>query len=442
MCEKTPKQIRWATQEIALQVSAGAEHSVSLVDILRPNHRHDIVAYAWGNPENGRLGSHKGETHATPMEVEDLTETLRKLKRKIVSLSAGGSHTLAVLNSGEVAAWGGGGYGQLGDGHMWDRPESVMAAGLQGVRSASAGARHSLALAVDLTGTHAWGWGFNRWGELGCGNDSVRLQPQHIGGLHGCTVESVDAGDRHSIALTNGKALRVKDLREYKGFIDAYRKGGLLVYDALKQTMVKKNLNPDWLDTPLEHFPGQPGMADSECRAGPLEPHMEWCMDTAPPGKDNFESLRGGHEIVYICRPCHRDRVCLACARRCHSKHHIEPAFRLRNSFKPCDCSATPGMCTCKWSPMRDHFRRMAGAGSMPRNPAMNEDGSLHPSELRELLQTVRGGAAFVSSDDVDDGLAQLTQAGELMQIDYVPFEKWYEEYFGRIDAAFDEADS
>lgn len=413
-----------------------------MVELLRPNHRRDMVAFAWGNPGNGRLGSQREQTHASPMEVEDLTEALRKLKRKPISLSAGGTHNLAVLSSGEVAAWGGGGYGQLGDGQIWDRPESVMSTGLQGVRSASAGARHSVALAVHLAGTQVWGWGFNRWGELGGGDESVRLQPQRIGGLDGCTVQQVAAGERHTIALTNGKALRVKDLREYKGFIDAYRKGGLLVYDALKKTMADKGLNPDWLDTPLEYFPGQPGMTESECRLGTTEPRMDWCMDTAPPGKDVFDSLRGGHEVVYVCRPCQRERVCLACARKCHSKHCIEPAFRLRSGLKPCDCSATPGMCTCKWSTMREHFRKLTAAGAAPGNSTLGEDGSLHPSELRELLQIVRGGAAFVTSDDVDDGLAQLTQGGERERIEYLPFESWYEEYFSKIDAAFDEADA
>ena len=91
---------------------------------------------------------------------------------------------------------------------------------------------------------------------------------------------------------------------------------------------------------------------------------------------------------------------------------------------------------------MREQFRNLAAAGASPGNPALGEDGSLHPSELRELLQIVRGGAAFVTSDDVDDGLAQLTQGGERERIDYLPFERWYEEHFSKIDAELDEADA
>lgn len=439
-----PVEIRWTRRGATpVQVSAGGEHCVALVSLSRSKHRRDAVAYAWGNPANGRLGPDRDQNHATPMEVEDVSEALRKSRRKIRSLAAGGSHTLAVLDSGEVAAWGEGGYGQLGDGHMWDRAEPVMVTGLQGVQGASAGCRHSMALVVDAEGTHVWGWGFNRWGELGCGDCNVRLQPQRVRGFDGCTVERVVAGERHTIALTDGKARRVEDLPEYRGFVDAYRKGGLLVYDALRRTMSEKGLNPDWLDTPLEFFPGQPGMTDSECRPSTIESGMEWCMDVAPPGKDGFDKWRGGHEVVYVCRPCRRLRVCLACARRCHWKHHIEPSFRLRDSREPCDCSSAGGLCTCKWSPMRDKFRFIAARsadGPTIASDDVGKDGSLHPSDLRELLQVIRGGAAFVTSEDVSDGVAHLTQGGEHDRIHYVPFERWYEEYFGKKDAELENA--
>ena len=316
-----------------------------------------------------------------------------------------------------------------------------MVSGLHGVQSASAGGRHSIALVVYLAGTQVWGWGFNRWGEVGVGDDCVRLQPERVGGLDGCTVKDAIAGERHTIALTNGKALRVKDLREYRHFIDVFDKEGLMVYDSLKKTMVEKNLNPDWLDTPLEYFPGQPGMTDAECLQGTRELHMDWCMDAAPPNRCAFDNLRGGREVVYLCRPCQRERICIACARKCHSKHSIEPTFRLRNDAEPCDCSVTPGMCTCKWSPMRVQFRKMTSVAA-PRHPALGEDGSLHSSELRNLLQVVRGGAGFVTAEDVEDGFALLTQGGENEWIDFLQFERWYEEYFGKIDAKLEGEDA
>lgn len=46
----------------------------------------------------------------------------------------------------------------------------------------------------------------------------------------------------------------------------------------------------------------------------------------------------------------------------------------------------------------------------------------------------------FTTQDDVDDGLAQLTEGGEKIWIDYLPFERWYEEHFRKIDAELEEA--
>lgn len=43
------------------------------------------------------------------------------------------------------------------------------------------------------------------------------------------------------------------------------------------------------------------------------------------------------------------------------------------------------------------------------------------------------------NQDDVDDGLAQLTLGGEKERIDYLPFERWYEEHFSKIDAELDD---
>lgn len=39
----------------------------------------------------------------------------------------------------------------------------------------------------------------------------------------------------------------------------------------------------------------------------------------------------------------------------------------------------------------------------------------------------------------MDDGLAQLTHGGEKERIDYLPFERWYEEHFSKIDAELDD---
>lgn len=39
----------------------------------------------------------------------------------------------------------------------------------------------------------------------------------------------------------------------------------------------------------------------------------------------------------------------------------------------------------------------------------------------------------------MDDGLAQLTLGGEKERIEYLPFERWYEEHFSKIDAELED---
>lgn len=43
------------------------------------------------------------------------------------------------------------------------------------------------------------------------------------------------------------------------------------------------------------------------------------------------------------------------------------------------------------------------------------------------------------NQDDVDDGLAQLTLGGEKEKIEYLLFERWYEEHFSKIDAELED---
>lgn len=71
--------------------------------------------------------------------------TLPALPGRVVGVSAGGNHSLAVLEDGTVAAWGSNNYGQ-----------SVPPAGLVAVRAVAAGSAYSLALRDDGT-VVAWG---------------------------------------------------------------------------------------------------------------------------------------------------------------------------------------------------------------------------------------------------------------------------------------------
>jgi hypothetical protein len=174
---------------------------------------------SWGRDSSGELGiGEAGSRVATlPVEVKNLSEATQ--------LSAGNGNSLALLADGQVAAWGNGTGGQLGDGTKASKPApvrvcavgvSACAGGpyLEGVVQVSDSGTHSLALLDDGT---VVAWGLNVEGELGDGNTTESSVPVHV-----CTVvevpcqpqnylggvKAVSAGARFSLALLdNGTAV-------------------------------------------------------------------------------------------------------------------------------------------------------------------------------------------------------------------------------------------
>ena len=118
------------------------------------------------------------------------------------AVEGGSAHTLAVTPGGAVWAWGGGGFGQLGDGASTDRPNPVQVPGLTGVTAVAAGRYHSLALTASGA---VWAWGSNAKGQLGDGTTTGRSTPVQVPGLTGMTA--IAAGTEHSLAVGPGGAV-------------------------------------------------------------------------------------------------------------------------------------------------------------------------------------------------------------------------------------------
>jgi uncharacterized repeat protein (TIGR02543 family) len=130
---------------------------------------------------------------------------------KIIQISVGDSHSLALMTSGRVFSWGLNNYGQLGDGTSTNKgtPTMVVFNNLQNgesINSVSAGENHSLA--VTTTG-RVFSWGLNNYGQLGDGTSTNKGTPTMVvfnNLQNGESINSVSAGDRHSLAVTtNGR---------------------------------------------------------------------------------------------------------------------------------------------------------------------------------------------------------------------------------------------
>ena len=86
-----------------------------------------------------------------------------------------------------------------GDQQTQPRPKKVEAFAGQRVLAVSAGLEHSLAVtAAD----GVWSWGSGGLGKLGHGDQHQQLLPKKIEALAGRRVVAVSAGDVHSLAIT------------------------------------------------------------------------------------------------------------------------------------------------------------------------------------------------------------------------------------------------
>lgn len=129
----------------------------------------------WGAGEFGQLGASAPWASADPMTVASVSGA--------TAIAAGRAHACAIVSGGRVKCWGANGNGQLGNGSTtgtvangsgW-RAEEV--AGLAGASAISAGNSHTCAL---LAGSGVKCWGDNRYGQLGDGTRTERHAPVDV----------------------------------------------------------------------------------------------------------------------------------------------------------------------------------------------------------------------------------------------------------------------
>ena len=132
--------------------------------------------------KDGEIGTGKiGDTNV-PVYV-DTTNILSDSNKKIISISSGQSHGLILDSNNLVWAWGSNNFGQLGDGTYIDKKTPVLISTedslLRGrkIISVSAGLSHSIAL--DSAGV-VYSWGNNDFGQLGDSTNTSRYTCAHF----------------------------------------------------------------------------------------------------------------------------------------------------------------------------------------------------------------------------------------------------------------------
>jgi len=193
--------------------TAGANHNIAITA--------DNRLFGWGSNDWGQLG----DTPAPGAPVATPTNIQGAVGHFWINADVGPYHTVGVKEMGtlytfgrniptligrpNVALVGDDRYdGELRPHYM---PGRVMVHGLSdyGWKTASAGTDHTAAIRVDGS---LWVWGRNDWGQLGLGvgNSGLATRPVRVhhpvAGRH---WESVNAGDRFTIAIDNEGTLHV-----------------------------------------------------------------------------------------------------------------------------------------------------------------------------------------------------------------------------------------
>ncbi|MBN2116321.1 MAG: hypothetical protein JW730_07115 [Anaerolineales bacterium] len=145
----------------------------------------------WGINSSGQLGDSTTTQRLTPVDVSELSD--------VVAISAGDSHTCALTTSGGIKCWGSNGSGRLGDGTYTNSSTPVDVSGLtSGVSVVSAGGSHTCAVMSDGI---AKCWGNNYYGQLGDGTKTYHNTPVDVSGLTGGAT-TITAGSSHTCAVT------------------------------------------------------------------------------------------------------------------------------------------------------------------------------------------------------------------------------------------------
>jgi uncharacterized repeat protein (TIGR01451 family) len=151
----------------------------------------DGQLYAWGYNTWGQLGQGDLTSRYLPTLVWPLDG------ENVISIATSGYHVVALTDDGFQWAWGLGGSGQLGDGMSGNEPGQTYshysayplpaALDLTKVLDVSVGGFHTLALNADLSYSS---WGSNSGGQLGNGSTSAQSLPVTVLGTGGTGVYS------------------------------------------------------------------------------------------------------------------------------------------------------------------------------------------------------------------------------------------------------------
>ncbi|MFM8529325.1 MAG: RCC1 domain-containing protein, partial [Ilumatobacteraceae bacterium] len=188
--------VDFGSGRIAVAIATKVTHVCANLD--------DGTVKCWGKNTSGELGNGNNTASTTPSTPVNLGSG-----RTAVAITTAANHSCAILDDGTVKCWGDNEYGQLGVGNTTDSNTPGSAVDLGAGRTAvaiSAGQSHTCALLDD---GNVRCWGYNWRGALGNGNTETSLVPAvavNLGvGLH---ATAISAGDNHTCAILTNRSIK------------------------------------------------------------------------------------------------------------------------------------------------------------------------------------------------------------------------------------------
>ncbi|KAM5242072.1 putative E3 ubiquitin-protein ligase HERC1 isoform 19-T29 [Hipposideros larvatus] len=170
------------------EVSCGSSHTIALSKDGR-------TVWSFGGGDNGKLGH--GDTNRVykPKVIEALQGMF------IRKVCAGSQSSLALTSTGQVYAWGCGACLGCGSSEATAlRPKLIEELATTRIVDISIGDSHCLALSHD---NEVYAWGNNSMGQCGQGNSTGPItKPKKVSGLDGIAIQQISAGTSHSLAWT------------------------------------------------------------------------------------------------------------------------------------------------------------------------------------------------------------------------------------------------
>lgn len=176
-------------------VANGINHGVALTK--------DGEVYTWGTNSRGQIGNGERATGSKGAVTSPYKVTLAG---KAVAIGAGNMNTFAILENGDLYAWGDNFKGLLGDGTTEHRTSPTLITAVRKVKQVDSGARHTMVLLQD---GKVMVWGDGKVGQLGngaSGNDVASSTPIAVT-LEETATEIMIGTNHNLVRLASGKVV-------------------------------------------------------------------------------------------------------------------------------------------------------------------------------------------------------------------------------------------